>query len=182
MQLSNSTLFRQQAFINGIWQDALQSNVYPVTNPATGETIAHVPDLGAAETRQAIEAANAAFPAWRSKTAGERANLLRRWFDLQMQNAQDLALLLTAEQGKPLAEAKTEIVYGASFVEWFAEEGKRIYGDVIPAHGADKRLVVIKQPVGVVAAITPWNFPNAMITRKIAPALAAGCTVVLKPA
>ena len=155
---------------------------FPVVDPATGESITTVPDLGPAETERAIAAAAAAFPAWSKKTAGERAAVLRRWHDLILENVDDLALILTTEQGKPLAEAAGEIRYGASFIEWFAEEGKRAYGDVIPAHGADKRITVIKQPVGVVAAITPWNFPNAMITRKVAPALAVGCTVVIKPA
>ena len=182
MKIKNTGLLRQQAYIDGQWRDAITHNVYPVTNPFNGETIADVPDLGAMETRQAIEAAHAAFPVWRSKTAGERAAILRRWFDLQIANAYDLAVILTTEQGKPLPEAIGEIKYGASFVEWFAEEARRVYGDVIPGHGADKRIVTIKQPVGVVAAITPWNFPNAMITRKVAPALAAGCTVVIKPA
>lgn len=155
---------------------------FPVINPATGKTIATVPDLGRADTERAIAAAAAAFPAWSEKTAGARSAILRRWHDLILENVEDLAMILTTEQGKPLAEAAGEIRYGASFIEWFAEEGKRAYGDVIPAHGADKRITVIKQPVGVVAAITPWNFPNAMITRKVAPALAAGCTVVIKPA
>lgn len=180
--LTDHSLLRQQAFINGQWQDAENANVYPVTNPFNGKTLAHVPDMGAAETRRAIEAAHAAFPAWAGKTAADRSKILRRWFELQLEHADDLGILLTSEQGKPLAEAKGEIIYGASFVEWFAEEGKRIYGDVIPSHGTDKRIVILKQPIGVVAAITPWNFPNAMITRKVAPALAAGCTVVLKPA
>ena len=155
---------------------------FPVTNPATGATIATVPDVGKEETERAIAAAEAAFPAWSRKTAGERSAILRRWHDLILENVDDLAMILTTEQGKPLAEAAGEIRYGASFIEWFAEEGKRAYGDVIPGHGADKRITVIKQPVGVVAAITPWNFPNAMITRKVAPALAVGCTVVIKPA
>jgi succinate-semialdehyde dehydrogenase/glutarate-semialdehyde dehydrogenase len=153
-----------------------------VRNPATGETLGSIPNMGAAETRRAIAAAGQALPAWAARTAKDRSVLLRRWFDLIVQNEQDLAMLMTAEQGKPLAEAKGEIAYAASFIEWFAEEGKRLYGDVIPGHQADKRILVLRQPVGVVAAITPWNFPAAMITRKAGPALAAGCTMVLKPA
>ncbi|KDV94997.1 succinate-semialdehyde dehydrogenase [NADP+] GabD [Raoultella ornithinolytica 2-156-04_S1_C2] len=175
-------MFRQQAFINGEWRDALSSDVITVTNPANGEVLGSVPKMGAEETRDAIQAAHRALPAWRQLTAKERAAILRRWFDLMMANQDDLARLMTLEQGKPLAEAKGEIGYAASFIEWFAEEGKRIYGDTIPGHQADKRLIVIKQPIGVTAAITPWNFPAAMITRKAGPALAAGCTMVLKPA
>lgn len=182
MQLNDLTLFRQQAFINGEWRDALSSDVITVTNPANGEVLGSVPKMGAEETRDAIQAAHRALPAWRQLTAKERAVILRRWFDLMMANQDDLARLMTLEQGKPLAEAKGEIGYAASFIEWFAEEGKRIYGDTIPGHQADKRLIVIKQPIGVTAAITPWNFPAAMITRKAGPALAAGCTMVLKPA
>lgn len=182
MQLNDLTLFRQQAFINGEWRDALSSDVITVTNPANGEVLGSVPKMGAEETRDAIQAAHRALPAWRQLTAKERAAILRRWFDLMMANQDDLARLMTLEQGKPLAEAKGEIGYAASFIEWFAEEGKRIYGDTIPGHQADKRLIVIKQPIGVTAAITPWNFPAAMITRKAGPALAAGCTMVLKPA
>src|SRR2546427_469954 len=182
LNLKDPSLFRQQCYIDGRWADADSRKSIPVNNPATGEILGTVPNMGAAETRRAIEAANAAFPAWRAKTAKERAVILRKWFDLMMANQEDLAKILTAEQGKPLAEARTEISYGASFIEWFAEEGKRIYGDTIPGHQADKRIVVIKEPVGVCAAITPWNFPNAMITRKSGPALAAGCTMVLKPA
>lgn len=182
MQLNDMTLFRQQALIDGQWRDAPNGDVIAVTNPANGEQLGSVPKMGADETRQAIEAANRALPAWRALTAKERANILRRWFDLMMENQDDLARLMTLEQGKPLAEAKGEISYAASFIEWFAEEGKRIYGDTIPGHQADKRLLVIKQPIGVTAAITPWNFPAAMITRKAGPALAAGCTMVLKPA
>ena len=182
MQLNDLTLFRQQAFINGEWRDALSSDVITVTNPANGEVLGSVPKMGAEETRDAIQAAHRALPAWRQLTAKERAAILRRWFDLMMANQDDLARLMTLEQGKPLAEAKGEIGYAASFIEWFAEEGKRIYGDTIPGHQADKRLFVIKQPIGVTAAITPWNFPAAMITRKAGPALAAGCTMVLKPA
>ncbi|AWX89179.1 succinate-semialdehyde dehydrogenase I [Klebsiella quasipneumoniae] len=182
MQLNDMTLFRQQALIDGQWRDAPNGDVIAVTNPANGEQLGSVPKMGADETRQAIEAANRALPAWRALTAKERANILRRWFDLMLENQDDLARLMTLEQGKPLAEAKGEISYAASFIEWFAEEGKRIYGDTIPGHQADKRLLVIKQPIGVTAAITPWNFPAAMITRKAGPALAAGCTMVLKPA
>lgn len=182
MQLNDPTLFRQQALINGRWRDAGNKETLAVTNPANGQQLGYVPKMGAGETREAIDAAAAALPAWRALTAKERANLLRRWFDLMMEHQDDLARLMTLEQGKPLAEAKGEISYAASFIEWFAEEGKRIYGDTIPGHQADKRLLVIKQPIGVTAAITPWNFPSAMITRKAGPALAAGCTMVLKPA
>ncbi|MBB4284352.1 NADP-dependent succinate-semialdehyde dehydrogenase [Roseospira goensis] len=182
MKLTENRLLRQQGYIDGQWCDADAGGTVAVTNPATGAEIARVPDMGVEETRRAIEAAHAAWPAWRAKTAKERATILRQWFSLIMAHQEDLAVLMTAEQGKPLAEARGEIAYGASFIEWFAEEGKRIYGDVIPAHGPDKRIVVIKQPIGVVAAITPWNFPSAMITRKCAPALAAGCPVVIKPA
>jgi len=180
MQLRDPGLLRDQAYIADAWCGGAAT--FPVADPATGEVLARIPELGAAETRRAIEAANAAWPAWRKQTAKQRAAILRKWFDLILANADDLALLMTREQGKPLAEAKGEIAYGASFVEWFAEEGKRVYGDVIPSPAADRRLVVLKQPIGVCAAITPWNFPNAMITRKVAPALAAGCTVVVKPA
>lgn len=182
MQLNDPDLFRQQAFIDGHWRDAKSGERIAVTNPANGETLGSVPKMGAHETREAIEAANRALPAWRALTAKERATLLRRWFNLMLEHQDDLARLMTLEQGKPLAEAKGEISYAASFIEWFAEEGKRIYGDTIPGHQADKRLIVIKQPIGVTAAITPWNFPSAMITRKAGPALAAGCTMVLKPA
>lgn len=182
MQFNDSTLFRQQAFIQGKWCDAESKKTIEVTNPANAQLLGTVPKMGANETRTAIEAANQALPAWRALTAKERAIILRRWFDLMMANQDDLAKLMTLEQGKPLAEAKGEITYAASFIEWFAEEGKRIYGDTIPGHQADKRLIVIKQPIGVTAAITPWNFPAAMITRKAGPALAAGCTMVLKPA
>ncbi|MDN6633624.1 MAG: NADP-dependent succinate-semialdehyde dehydrogenase [Enterobacterales bacterium] len=182
MQLNDSTLFRQQAFIQGKWCDAESKKTIEVTNPANAQLLGTVPKMGANETRTAIEAANQALPAWRALTAKERATILRRWFDLMMANQDDLAKLMTLEQGKPLAEAKGEIAYAASFIELFAEEGKRIYGDTIPGHQADKRLIVIKQPIGVTAAITPWNFPAAMITRKAGPALAAGCTMVLKPA
>tara|TARA_B100001939_G_scaffold348196_1_gene373673 strand:+ start:1012 stop:2466 length:1455 start_codon:yes stop_codon:yes gene_type:complete len=180
--LQNPDLFREQCYINGQWINAHSNQTLTVTNPATGETLGTVPNMGSGETRAAIAAAKAALPAWRAKTAKERATLLRRWYDLIMQHVDDLALIMTLEQGKPLPEAKGEVAYAASFIEWFAEEGKRIYGDVIPPHQADKRIVVLKQPVGVVAAITPWNFPAAMITRKAGPALAAGCTFVSKPA
>ncbi|NWK86945.1 NADP-dependent succinate-semialdehyde dehydrogenase [Raoultella terrigena] len=182
MQLNDPTLFRQQAFIDGQWRNALSGEVITVTNPANDQRLGSVPKMGAEETHEAIDAANRALPAWRALTAKERAAILRRWFDLIMANQDDLARLMTLEQGKPLAEAKGEIGYAASFIEWFAEEGKRVYGDTIPGHQADKRLIVIKQPIGVTAAITPWNFPAAMITRKAGPALAAGCTMVLKPA
>ena len=182
LPLKDKNLFRQQCYINGQWTGADSGKTVDVTNPATGELLGTIPLMGAAETRRAIEAANAAWGAWRKKTAKERANILRKWFNLMMENQDDLAILMTAEQGKPLAESRGEIAYSASFVEWFAEEGKRIYGDVIPAHQPDKRIVVTKEPIGVVAAITPWNFPSAMITRKAGPALAAGCPIVLKPA
>jgi succinate-semialdehyde dehydrogenase/glutarate-semialdehyde dehydrogenase len=182
MKLHDEKLFRQHCYIDGEWVDAISRATIKVTNPANGETLGTVPKMGAEETRRAIEAADRALPAWRAKTAKERAQILRRWFDLLMANQEDLAALMTAEQGKPLAEAKGEIAYAASFIEWFGEEGKRVYGDTIPSHGADKRIVVIKEPIGVCAAITPWNFPAAMITRKCGPALAAGCTMVLKPA
>jgi succinate-semialdehyde dehydrogenase/glutarate-semialdehyde dehydrogenase len=180
MQLRDPGLLRTQAYIGGTWTDGAAS--YAVRNPANGDHLADVPDMGAAETRRAIDVANAALPAWRALTGKERAAVLRRWFELITANADDIASIMTAEQGKPLAEARGEVVYAASFVEWFAEEGKRVYGDTMPAPTADRRLIVLKQPIGVAAAITPWNFPAAMITRKIAPALAAGCTVVVKPA
>ncbi|MDT8922835.1 NADP-dependent succinate-semialdehyde dehydrogenase [Pseudomonas taiwanensis] len=182
MQLQDSSLFRQQAYIDGAWVDADSGQTLRVNNPATGELIGHVPKMGAAETRRAIEAAERALPAWRALTAKDRANRLRRWFELMMQSQEDLARLMTLEQGKPLVESRGEIAYAASFLEWFGEEAKRVYGDMIPGHQPDKRLMVIKQPIGVTAAITPWNFPSAMITRKAGPALAAGCTMVLKPA
>ena len=182
MQINDPTLFRQQAMINGRWRDASGKETLAVTNPANGQPLGNVPKMGAGETREAIDAAARALPAWRALTAKERSSILRRWFELMMEHQDDLARLMTLEQGKPLAEAKGEISYAASFIEWFAEEGKRIYGDTIPGHQADKRLLVIKQPIGVTAAITPWNFPSAMITRKAGPALAAGCTMVLKPA
>ncbi|MFC2973236.1 NADP-dependent succinate-semialdehyde dehydrogenase [Azotobacter bryophylli] len=182
MQLKDARLFRQQAYIDGSWQDADGAQTLPVNNPATGEVLGSVPKLGAAETRRAVEAAERALPAWRALTAKARAQKLRRWFELMLEHQDDLARLMTLEQGKPLAEAQGEIAYAASFLEWFAEEAKRVYGDTIPGHQSDKRLIVIKQPIGVCAAITPWNFPSAMITRKAGPALAAGCTMVLKPA
>jgi succinate-semialdehyde dehydrogenase/glutarate-semialdehyde dehydrogenase len=180
--LSARNLLEGRSYVNGEWVNADSGKTFAVTNPANGEEIIKCADLGQAETARAIDAAYAAQPAWAAKTAKERSAILRRWFDLIVENADDLASLLTAEQGKPLAEAKGEIMYGASFIEWFAEEGKRIYGDTIPGHQADKRIIVLKQPIGVVGAITPWNFPNAMITRKAGPALAVGCTMVLKPA
>ena len=180
--LDDPSLLRDQAFIDGQWVNADSGETFVVDNPATGETVADVACCGAAETRRAIEAAARAFEHWRHTTVKERAALLRRWFDLMMENQEDLARILTAEQGKPLAEARGEIAYGANYVEWFSEEAKRVYGDTIPQPSNDKRIVCIKQPVGVVACITPWNFPNAMLARKIGPALAAGCTVVCKPA
>ncbi|MGY0834782.1 NADP-dependent succinate-semialdehyde dehydrogenase [Azospirillum argentinense] len=182
LSLNDQSLLRTQAYVNGAWRDAFSGKTFAVTNPATGEELAQVADVGAEETRQAINAADAALPAWRAKTAKERAAILRRWFELIMAAQEDLAVLMTLEQGKPLAEARGEVAYGASFIEWFAEEGKRVYGDVIPSFAGNKRIVVLKEPIGVVAAITPWNFPNAMITRKVGPALAAGCTIVVKPA
>jgi len=182
MQISDQGLFRTQAYIDGKWADADSGETLPVLNPANGETVAEVAKCGTAETRRAIEAAERAQVEWRQKTAKERGAILRKWFDLMGEHQEDLAQILTAEQGKPLAEARGEIAYGANYIEWFAEEAKRVYGDTIPQPSNDKRIVVIKQPVGVVACITPWNFPNAMMTRKIAPALAAGCTVVCKPA
>ncbi len=180
--LKDETLFRQQCYIGGEWVGADDGAVVEVNNPATQQVIGSIPKLGADETRRAVEAADAAWPAWRAKTAKERAGVLRRWYELMLENQEDLARIMTSEQGKPLAEAMGEVVYAASFLEWFAEEAKRIYGDVIPGHQADKRIVVLKQPVGVVASITPWNFPSAMITRKCAPALAVGCPIVAKPA
>ncbi len=182
MQLNDSSLLRQQCYINGEWSDADSGAVLEISNPANGDILGTVPKMGEAETRRAIDAADAAWPVWREKTAAERGSILRRWYELIMQNQEDLARLMTLEQGKPITEARGEIGYGASFIEWFAEEGRRIYGETIPQHQADKRIVVIKQPIGVCAAITPWNFPNSMITRKAGAALAAGCTMVLKPA
>ena len=182
LQLKDPTLLRHQAYVNGAWVDADGGQTINVNNPATGEHIGTVPLMGAAETRRAIEAANAAWPAWRKKTAKERAAVLRRWHDLILENADDLALIMTTEQGKPLPEAKGEVQFGASFIEWFAEEGKRVAGDTLQSPWPDRRLVITKEPIGVCAAITPWNFPAAMITRKVGPALAAGCPMVLKPA
>ncbi|MEF2268756.1 NADP-dependent succinate-semialdehyde dehydrogenase [Janthinobacterium sp. LS2A] len=182
LQLKDPTLLCHQAYVNGAWVDADGGQTINVNNPATGEHIGTVPLMGAAETRRAIEAANAAWPAWRKKTAKERAAVLRRWHDLILENADDLALIMTTEQGKPLPEAKGEVQFGASFIEWFAEEGKRVAGDTLQSPWPDRRLVVTKEPIGVCAAITPWNFPAAMITRKVGPALAAGCPMVLKPA
>jgi succinate-semialdehyde dehydrogenase/glutarate-semialdehyde dehydrogenase len=180
--LGDAKLFRQSCYVDGAWIGAQSGGTIAVDNPATGDVIGTVPKLGAAETRAAIAAADRALPAWRKKTAKERAAIVRRWYELMVQHQEDLARLMTTEQGKPLTESKGEVVYAASFLEWFAEEAKRVYGDTIPGHQPDKRIVVIKQPVGVVACITPWNFPLAMITRKAGPAIAAGCTVVLKPA
>ena len=182
MHLSDDSLLRTQYFVGGKWIDADTAETFAVTNPATGEVVAEVARCGGDETRRAIEAADHAQIEWRQQTASERSTLLRRWFDLMMEHQEDLARILTAEQGKPLAEARGEIAYGASYIEWFAEEAKRVYGDVIPPPANDRRIVVIKQPVGVVACITPWNFPNAMLTRKVGAALAAGCTTVCKPA
>ncbi|MBV8969193.1 MAG: NAD-dependent succinate-semialdehyde dehydrogenase [Verrucomicrobia bacterium] len=180
--LNDSSLFRQQAYIGGTWCDADNRATFPVIDPATGNVLGTVPDMGAAEARRAIEAANTAWKSWRQKPAKERSAVLRKWYDLMLANLEDLGKIMTAEQGKPLAEAKGEVAYAASFIEWFAEEAKRVYGDTIPSPTTDKRLVVIKEPIGVCAAITPWNFPAAMITRKAGPALAAGCTMVAKPA
>ncbi len=182
MQISDQGLLKTQAYVDGKWIDADSGETLAVLNPATGDTIAEIAKCGTDETRRAIEAAERAQKDWRTRTAKERAAVLRKWFTLMVENLEDLAQIMTAEQGKPLAEARGEIAYGANYIEWFAEEAKRIYGDTIPHPSNDKRIVVIKQPVGVVACITPWNFPNAMLTRKIAPALAAGCTVVCKPA
>ncbi|SIT53731.1 succinate-semialdehyde dehydrogenase I, NADP-dependent [Mesorhizobium prunaredense] len=182
MQLKDKTLFRQAALVGGSWVEADATNAIEVNDPASGEVIGVVPKLGAAETKAAIVAAERAQKEWAAHTAKERAGILRRWFELMMENQDDLGRILTYEQGKPLAEAKGEIAYGASFIEWFAEEARRVYGDIVPGHQRDKRILVMKQPIGVVAAITPWNFPNAMITRKAGPALAAGCAMVLKPA
>lgn len=182
LTLSNPSLLQTQALINGHWRNADSGEFYAVINPATGEEIAQVARCGHHETNRAVEAAENALPAWRAKTAKQRANILRAWYNLMVENADDLALILTTEQGKPLAEAKGEIGYGNNFIEWFAEEAKRIYGDVIAPPSNDKRIMVVRQPIGVVACITPWNFPNAMLARKIAPALAAGCSVVCKAA
>ena len=180
--LKDAKLFRDRAYVDGAWVEADSKKRFDVDNPADGTVLGSVPEMGAAETKRAIAAAEAALPAWRALPAKERSKILRKWFDLIVANAEDLAQLLTAEQGKPLAESRGEIAYGASFIEWFAEEAKRVYGDVIPSPTNDRRLIVLKQPIGVCAAITPWNFPNAMITRKVSPGLAAGCTFVLKPA
>ena len=182
LELKDAGLLRTQAYLAGVWTDAQNGATRDVLNPATGNKLGTVPNMGAQETRRAIDAAAAALPAWAKKTAQERALILRRWYELMLANQEDLARIMTAEQGKPLAEARGEIAYAASFLEWFAEEGKRLYGDVIPSHQPDKRILVLRQPIGVVAAITPWNFPAAMIARKVAPALAAGCTFVCKPA
>lgn len=182
MQLQDPDLLKTRCLINGQWEDADSGQTIAVTNPATGETIATVPDMGAAETRRAIEAAEAARHAWARQPAKARAARLRRWFELCMQHQDDLAIILSSEQGKPLAEARGEIAYGASYFEWFAEEARRVYGDIIPSASSSQRILVLKQPIGVCAAITPWNFPNAMITRKAAPALAAGCSFVIRPA
>ncbi|MFM9433877.1 succinate-semialdehyde dehydrogenase / glutarate-semialdehyde dehydrogenase [Janthinobacterium sp. CG_23.3] len=182
LNLKDPALLRQQCYIDGQWLNADSGERTEVKNPATGETMGSIPKMGAAETARAIAAANAAWPAWRKKSAKERAAILRKWNDLMLENADDLALIMTAEQGKPLAESKGEIAYAASFIEWFAEEGKRIYGDTMPSPWPDRRIVVTKEPIGVCAAITPWNFPAAMITRKVGPALAAGCPMVVKPA
>jgi succinate-semialdehyde dehydrogenase / glutarate-semialdehyde dehydrogenase len=182
LKLANARLLRTRCLIDNAWIGADDGASIEIRNPADGSVLGSVPRLGDTETRRAIEAANAAWPAWRALTAGARARILRRWHDLVLANQEDLAVIMTSEQGKPLAEARGEVAYAASFIEWFAEEGTRIYGDTIPAHQPDKRIVVLKEPVGVCAAITPWNFPLAMITRKAGPALAAGCTLVLKPA
>ncbi|MGY8869761.1 MAG: NAD-dependent succinate-semialdehyde dehydrogenase [Pseudomonadales bacterium] len=181
MQLMNSELLQQRSFINGQWCAADSGKLFTVKNPATEEVIVEVADLGAKDVNNAITAAERAWEGWRGYTGKERSAVLRRWFDLIIEAQEDLAIIMTTEQGKPLGEARGEVLYGASFVEWFAEEAKRLYGDIIPAHGRDKRLLVVKQPIGIAAAITPWNFPIAMITRKVAPALAAGCPVVIKP-
>ncbi|MFQ3194194.1 MAG: succinate-semialdehyde dehydrogenase/glutarate-semialdehyde dehydrogenase [Colwellia sp.] len=182
LNLKNTSLLKTKSYINGQWVDADSGKTFDVKDPASGKVIASVADLGVAETRRAIEAAEKAMQSWKNKMAKERSNLLRKWYELIMANQDDLAIIMTAEQGKVLAESKAEVAYGASFVEWFAEEAKRVYGDVIPNTTADRRSIAIKQPIGVVAAVTPWNFPNAMITRKAAPALAVGCAIVLKPA
>jgi succinate-semialdehyde dehydrogenase / glutarate-semialdehyde dehydrogenase len=182
LKLNDPSLLKQKAYLAGQWLSADDEKTFDIINPANGEKIASVPKMGATETRRAIEAANAAWPAWRAQTAKQRSTALRKWHDLMLAHADDLALILTTEQGKPLAEAKGEILYAASFLEWFAEEGKRVYGDTIPTPASDRRIVVTKEPVGVCAAITPWNFPAAMITRKVGPALAAGCPIVVKPA
>ena len=182
LNLKDSALLRQRCYIDGLWVDADQAEAIVISNPATGDKLGTIPKMGAAETARAIAAANAALPGWRKKTASERGKLLRRWSELMMANQDDLALIMTSEQGKPLAESKGEIAYAASYLEWFAEEGRRAYGEIIPPNGPDRRLLVTREPIGVCAAITPWNFPSAMITRKAGAALAAGCTMVAKPA
>jgi succinate-semialdehyde dehydrogenase / glutarate-semialdehyde dehydrogenase len=182
LKLHDATLLRTQCLINGAWEDALDGASIEVRNPATGALIGTVPNAGAAQTIEAIGAAELALPAWKARTADDRARILRRWFELMTEHQDDLALLMTSEQGKPLSEARGEITYAASYIEWFAEEARRLYGEFIPSPWADKRIVVTREPVGVCAAITPWNFPSAMITRKVAPALAAGCTIIVKPA
>jgi succinate-semialdehyde dehydrogenase/glutarate-semialdehyde dehydrogenase len=182
LSLKDTRLFREACYVDGQWLQAASGATCDVDNPATGDIIGRVPKLSGAETRRAVEAANRAFPVWAARTAKERANILRKWFELMMENQEDLARLMTIEQGKPLTESRGEVAYAAAFLEWFGEEAKRVYGDTIPGHQTDKRIVVLKQPIGVVACITPWNFPLAMITRKAGPALAAGCTVVIKPA
>jgi succinate-semialdehyde dehydrogenase/glutarate-semialdehyde dehydrogenase len=182
MQLRDRSLLRDKAYVDGRWIEADSGRSFPVDNPADGDEIIRVPDLGVAEVRRAIEAADRAYPAWRAKTAKERAAVLRRWYDLIIENQDDLAVLMTSEQGKALAESKGEVAYGAAFIEWFGEEAKRVYGDVVPQNVGGRRIVVLKEPIGVTAAITPWNFPIAMITRKVAPAIACGCTSVIKPA
>lgn len=182
MQLTDKALFKTQSYINGQWQDANSGETFSVNNPATGKTIAEVAKLGADETKQALLAAQAAMPAWQKKSAKARSVILRRWFELMMEHQHDLGIILTSEQGKPLSEAKGEVAYGASYLEWYAEEGKRIYGDTVPSLNSDQRVLITKEPIGVCAAITPWNFPSAMIARKVAPALAAGCTFVVRPA
>ncbi|MEE8548781.1 MAG: NAD-dependent succinate-semialdehyde dehydrogenase, partial [Alphaproteobacteria bacterium] len=182
MELKDKRLFRQQCYIDGAWADAASGETIEVNNPSDDTIVGTMPKMGRGETAGAIEAANAAYPGWRAKTAKERAAILRKWHDLMLENSDDLAAIMTTEQGKPITESRGEVVYSAAFIEWFAEEGKRIYGDIIPQHAPGKRIVVTKEPVGVVVSITPWNFPSAMITRKVAPALAAGCTVVAKPA
>src|SRR5436190_982409 len=182
MVLRDPRLFREACYIDGAWVCAGAAGAIEVDNPATGEIVGRVPRLGGGDARTAIDAAARAFPEWRRRTAKERAIIMRRWFELMIANQEDLAQLMTAEQGKPITESRGEVAYAASFLEWFGEEAKRVYGDTIPGHQSDKRIVVVKQPIGVVACITPWNFPLAMITRKAGPAIAAGCTVVLKPA
>ncbi len=182
IQLNDPGLLKTQAYIDGNWTDGFEGKTFAVTNPANGEHLADVADLGAAETRQAIEAASRAMKEWRALSAASRSAVLEKWHALLLENQEDLAILMTAEQGKPMFESRGEVAYGASYLKWFAEEGKRVYGDIIPTPQTDRRGIAIKQPVGVVAAITPWNFPNAMITRKVAPALAVGCAIVLKPA